>query len=92
MNREVFITCAGETPLPFDPDGADRIGPTERLARVEPAIDRVAEQAAFASIRELEARRDACLVAVLDAPRTQGFAAGATLGEHERRLLKRRSP
>ena len=59
-------------------------------------IDRVAEQsdaqAAGASIRELEARRDACLVALLDALRTQGFAAGATVGEHQRRLVERSSP
>jgi carnitine 3-dehydrogenase len=59
-------------------------------------IDRVAgqsdAQAAGASIRELEARRDACLVSVLEALRTQGFAAGAILGEHERRLLERQSP
>jgi len=62
----------------------------------EALIDRVAgqsdAQADGASIRDLEARRDACLVAVLEALRTQGFAAGATIGEHERRLLERRSP
>jgi carnitine 3-dehydrogenase len=59
-------------------------------------IDRVAEQsdaqAAGASIRDLEARRDSCLVAVLEALRAQGFAAGATLGEHGRRLAERPSP
>ena len=58
-------------------------------------VDRVAEQsdaqAGAASIRDLEARRDACLVAVLDALRTQEFAAGATIGEHERRLRERSS-
>jgi carnitine 3-dehydrogenase len=56
-------------------------------------IDAVAEQsdaqAAGASIRELEAQRDACLVAVLDALRSQNFAAGRTIAEHERRILGR---
>jgi carnitine 3-dehydrogenase len=47
-------------------------------------------QAGAASIRELEARRDACLVAVLDALRAQDYAAGATILEHERRLAAQR--
>jgi carnitine 3-dehydrogenase len=59
-------------------------------------IDRVAEQsdaqAGAASIRDLEARRDACLVAVLDALRGQDFGAGATLAEHQRRLAARQRP
>ena len=59
-------------------------------------IDQVAEQSdaqvAGASIRELEARRDACLVAVLDALRTQNFAAGATIAEHGRRIGERQRP
>ncbi len=59
-------------------------------------IDRVAEQsdsqAGASSIRDLEARRDACLVAVLDALRAQDFGAGATLAEHERRLARRERP
>jgi carnitine 3-dehydrogenase len=59
-------------------------------------IDSVAEQsdaqAAGASIRELEARRDSCLVAILQALRAQGFAAGATVAEHGRRLAERPSP
>ena len=46
-------------------------------------------QAGAASIRELEARRDACLVAILDALRRQDYAAGATISEHERRLRER---
>ena len=53
-------------------------------------IDRVSEQsddqAAGASIRELETRRDDCLIAVLSALRAQGFGAGAVVGDHERRL------
>jgi carnitine 3-dehydrogenase len=56
-------------------------------------VDRIAEQsdaqAGAESIRDLEARRDACLVAVLDALRAQDFAAGATLSEHQRRLAER---
>ena len=59
-------------------------------------IDRVADQsdaqAGGASIRDLEARRDACLVAVLEALRGQDFAAGATIGEHERRLSRADQP
>jgi carnitine 3-dehydrogenase len=46
-------------------------------------------QAAGVSIRDLEARRDDCLVAVLDALRRQDFAAGRTIAEHERRILGR---
>ncbi len=59
-------------------------------------IDKVAEQsdaqAGSASIRELEAQRDACLVAVLDALRSQDYAAGATIREHQRRLADQPSP
>ncbi len=59
-------------------------------------IDRVAEQsdaqAGAASIREIEARRDGCLVAVLDALRGQNFAAGAVLAEHGRRLAGQGAP
>ena len=43
-------------------------------------------QAAGASIRELETRRDDCLVAVLQALRANAFGAGAVVDEHERRL------
>ena len=53
-------------------------------------IDRVAAQsdaqAGSATIRELEARRDSCLVAVLEALRGQDFGAGAVLAEQARRL------
>ncbi|MGD0721233.1 MAG: 3-hydroxyacyl-CoA dehydrogenase NAD-binding domain-containing protein [Roseiarcus sp.] len=44
------------------------------------------DQAAGVSIRELEARRDECLVAVLSALRGAAFGAGAVVGDHERRL------
>jgi carnitine 3-dehydrogenase len=44
------------------------------------------DQAAGASIRELELRRDDCLIAVLGALRAQDFGAGAVAGEHEQRL------
>ena len=62
----------------------------------EALIDRVAEQsdaqADGASIRELEAWRDACLVAILGALRTQNYAAGETVAEHERIIGARNSP
>ncbi|MBV9750257.1 MAG: carnitine 3-dehydrogenase [Acetobacteraceae bacterium] len=49
----------------------------------EVLIDRIAAQsdaqARGVSVRELERRRDDCLVAVLDALRTQNYAAGAVL-------------
>jgi carnitine 3-dehydrogenase len=47
------------------------------------------DQAAGASIRELELRRDDCLIAVLGALRAQDFAAGAVAAEHEPRLRGR---
>jgi carnitine 3-dehydrogenase len=47
------------------------------------------DQAAGASIRELELRRDDCLIAVLGALRAQDFGAGAVAGEHEQRLRDR---
>ena len=47
------------------------------------------DQAAGASIRELELRRDDCLIAVLGALRAQGFGAGAVAEEHGQRLRGR---
>jgi carnitine 3-dehydrogenase len=47
------------------------------------------DQAAGASIRELELRRDDCLIAVLEALRAQDFGAGAVAGTHEQRLRGR---
>jgi hypothetical protein len=44
------------------------------------------EQAAGASIRALETRRDECLVAVLSALRGSEFGAGEVVRDHERRL------
>jgi carnitine 3-dehydrogenase len=59
-------------------------------------IDRVSAQsdaqAAGASIRDLELRRDDCLVAVLSALRANDFGAGAVVGDHERRLHDRQAP
>jgi carnitine 3-dehydrogenase len=43
-------------------------------------------QADGVSIRELEAKRDDCLVAILDALRAQDFGAGAVVAEHGRRM------
>lgn len=44
------------------------------------------DQAAGASIRDLEVRRDDCLIAVLSALRDNDFAAGVAVRDHERRL------
>ena len=56
-------------------------------------VDRVSEQsdaqAAGAAIRDLERRRDDCLVAVLSALRDQDYAAGAVVAAHERALAGR---
>jgi carnitine 3-dehydrogenase len=53
-------------------------------------IDRVStqsdDQAAGASIRDLELQRDDCLVAVLSALRANDFGAGAVVKDYERRL------
>ena len=46
-------------------------------------------QAGDATIRELEALRDDCLVSVFQALRTQDYGAGKTLAEFERALLSR---
>jgi carnitine 3-dehydrogenase len=56
-------------------------------------LDRLVEQsdtqAAGQSIRELEERRDECLVAVIQALRSVRFGAGETLIEYERTLEER---
>ena len=44
------------------------------------------DQAAGASIRDLELQRDDCLVAVLSALRANDFGAGAVVKDYERRL------
>ena len=44
------------------------------------------DQADGASIRELETRRDDCLIAVLSALRASDFGAGKVVGDHARRL------
>ena len=48
------------------------------------------EQAAGRSIRELEALRDDCLVAVMRGLADVGFGAGEVVVEHEERLRRRR--
>jgi carnitine 3-dehydrogenase len=62
----------------------------------EALIDQVAAQsdaqAGAASIRDLEAQRDACLIGVLNALRVENYAAGATIAEHGRRISQRSSP
>lgn len=56
-------------------------------------VDRVSDQsdaqAAGVSIRDLERRRDDCLVAVLSALRGQDYAAGAVVAAHARALAAR---
>jgi len=47
------------------------------------------DQAAGIAIRDLERKRDDCLVAVLGALRSQDYAAGAVVKAHERALLDR---
>lgn len=58
-------------------------------------VDESDEQAAGRSIRELEALRDECLVAVINGLRTvadgAGFGAGETVAEYERLLTERAS-
>jgi carnitine 3-dehydrogenase len=61
----------------------------ELIARVADQSD---AQAGTASIRDLEERRDDCLVAILEALRAQDFAAGSVLAEHGRRLAERVRP
>jgi carnitine 3-dehydrogenase len=55
-------------------------------------IDRVSaesdDQAAGVSIRDLERKRDDCLVAVLGGLRAEDFGAGAVLKAYERRLMQ----
>jgi carnitine 3-dehydrogenase len=50
------------------------------------------EQAAGASIRALEVKRDECLVAVLSALRGSQFGAGEVVRDHERRLREQLAP
>ena len=47
------------------------------------------DQAAGIAVRDLERKRDDCLVAVLGALRSQDYAAGAVVKAHERALLDR---
>ncbi|MFI5014294.1 MAG: carnitine 3-dehydrogenase [Hyphomicrobiales bacterium] len=55
-------------------------------------VDKIArqsdEQAAGASIRELERKRDDGLIAIMQALKTQDFAAGRLLAEHEAKLYE----
>jgi carnitine 3-dehydrogenase len=47
------------------------------------------DQAAGVSIRDLEVRRDDCLIAVLSALRASDYGAGAVIADHQRRLFGR---
>ena len=59
-------------------------------------VDRVAQQsddqAAGASLRELEQKRDDCLAGILRVLRAEDFGAGSVLAEHDRRLRAERGP
>jgi len=55
-------------------------------ALIDAVSDQSDAQAGAASIRDLERKRDDCLVAVLSALRDQDFAAGAVLKRHETRV------
>lgn len=56
-------------------------------ALIEKLVAQSDAQAAGRSIRELERLRDDCLVAVIQGLRTQDYAAGAALREHEQALF-----
>ncbi len=59
-------------------------------------IDKVAaqsdDQARGISIRELERKRDDCLIAVFQALKGQDWGAGKTLADYERRLIDKSQP
>ncbi len=61
-------------------------------ALIEAVSTQSDSQAEGNSVRELEIKRDDCLIAVLDALRSQNFAAGEVLSEHGRRLSNRVGP
>ena len=59
-------------------------------------LDRIVDQSDAAggrrSVRELEARRDDCLVAVMQGLRSVGYGAGAVVDRYERTLFGRAEP
>ena len=59
----------------------------------EALIDKIAQQsddqAAGAGLRELERKRDDCIIAVMQSLKAQDFGAGRTLGEFEKALYAR---
>ena len=61
----------------------------------EAFIDKIAEQSDLQAegvpLRELERRRDDCLVAVMQALKTQNFASGALLAEREKASIAERT-
>lgn len=56
---------------------------------LEAVVAQSDDQAAGVSIRELEVRRDDCLIAVLSGLRGQDYGAGATLAAFHKRLVDR---
>ena len=62
------------------------VGPKLTDALVEQVAQQSDDQAKGVSIRELEVKRDDCLVAILNALRGEDFAAGAVVAEHAKRM------
>ena len=62
------------------------VGPKLTDELVEQVAQQSDDQAKGISIRELEIKRDDCLVAILNALRGEDFAAGAVVAEHAKRM------
>jgi carnitine 3-dehydrogenase len=62
------------------------VGPKLTDELVEQVAQQSDDQAKGVSVRELEVKRDDCLVAILDALRGEDFAAGAVVAEHAKRM------
>ena len=62
------------------------VGPKLTEELVEQVAEQSDDQAKGVSIRELEVKRDDCLVAILNALRGENFAAGAVVAEHAKRM------
>ena len=62
------------------------VGPKLTDELVETIAQQSDDQAKGVSVRELEIKRDDCLVAILNALRGEDFAAGAVVAEHAKRM------
>ena len=65
------------------------VGPELTDTLIERIAEQSDDQAAGITIRELERKRDDCLVAVLSGLRSQDYGAGAVLKAHERAVASR---